>query len=473
MMFLNDYTTYLDSEIDSAAVFNRKYRGALQALSGLDLHKVTQDDESNVLVLPYALDSSLQDSDEWVLWDYSEYTKNGQTHQELRTRNLVGFIGHNNTNIAIGSRFSSKQNNNISKDYFLLYLLQKTLGISLFESLKSNSGNNLESALDFLLLLFPAIFKKALSQGMFKQYVRRSYNDANIRGVIDVPRHIRYNIPANGKVAYNTREFSYDNPITQLIRHTIEYLRRHSFGKSLLTGDAVMRSFVQQIIQATPSYVANQRQQIIVQNLRPIAHPLYTQYAMLQQLCVRILRYEKISYSDKESNKIHGVLIDMNWLWEEYVAQILSEKTSLGHYTRKNAFNLLKKEDGEQFQKVIPDYFGVHEGENIVADAKYMFLNNSDQLKVEKAMAVYYKTIMYMYRFNSKTGLLLYPYKPQSENPENEIAVVKYDIVETDGKIYKIGLMIPQNDSLTDFVLQIQIEEDKFAKTVSQRSGPT
>lgn len=88
-------------------------------------------------------------------------------------------------------------------------------------------------------------------------------------------------------------------------------------------------------------------------------------------------------------------------------------------------------------------------------------------------MAVYYKTIMYMYRFNSKTGLLLYPYKPQSENPENEIAVVKYDIVETDGKIYKIGLMIPQNDSLTDFVLQIQIEEDKFAKTVSQRSGPT
>ena len=470
-MYLQDYSTY--SESDSLLQKATKNElGALKALSGLDLH--TKDNESGLLVLPYALDGSSQESDEWVLWDYIEYTVGEKWKKELRTRNLVGFIGYGNANFAIGSRFSSAENvdkkNALSKDYFLLYLLQKTLGITLFDSLKSDSSQDCDSALDFLFLLFPSLFKKALSQGMFKQYVHRQYNDANIRGVIDVNRHIRFNIPANGKVAYHTREFSYDNPVTQLIRHTIEYLKRNKFGKSMLTRDAEMRGFVQQLIQATPSYDANQRQQVIMQNLRPVAHPLYTQYAMLQQLCLRILRYEKLSYSDNnKSEKIHGILIDMNWLWEEYLAQVLSERTSFGHYTRKSTPNYLFEADGkDDFQPIIPDYLGYKGNQTIVADAKYMFLNKRDSLTGEKAMAVYYKTVMYMYRFNSTIGLLLYPYKPDQEDPEHEIPFVKYGIKETKGKLYKIGLMIPQDiEKYQDFASIIRLHEQTFADMVA------
>ena len=474
-MYLQDYMTY--SESDSFLQRATKNElDALKALSGLDLHK--KDNEPGVLVLPYALDSSIDDTkDEWVLWEYNDIK------QELHTQNLVGFIGYTNekgktTNFSIGSRFSSfspsscklpkNEKNVLSKDYFLLYLLQKTLGITLFDSLKSDSSNDCDSALDFLFLFFPSLFKKALSQGMFKQYVHRQYNDANIRGVINVNRHIRFNIPANGKVAYHTREFSYDNPVTQLIRHTVEYLKRHRFGKSVLTGDAEMRGFVQQIIQATPSYDASQRQQVIARNIRPIAHPLYTQYAMLQQLCLRILRYERLSYGGNNNNeKIHGVLIDMNWLWEEYLAQILSEKTNFGHYTRKTPFDLLDKEDENGFQKIIPDYLGEDKnGNKIVADAKYMFLNKSDHLNAEKAMAVYYKTIMYMYRFKSKIGLLLYPYKSEHKDSGSEIPFVKYGIEETDGKLYKIGLEIPQGS--TTFVNDIHVNEEKFVDFIEQ-----
>ena len=50
-----------------------------------------------------------------------------------------------------------------------------------------------------------------------------------------------------------------------------------------------------------------------------------------------------------------------------------------------------------------------------------MFLNNTKSLPTEKAMAVYYKTIMYMYRFNSKIGLLLYPYKLGQKLRDEEI----------------------------------------------------
>lgn len=462
MYYLQDYT---EKEADIP-------QDILTYFNGRNLRNGENSNESGVLVLPYALNSSLQEpNDEWVLWNYDG--------QKVRTQNLVGFIGYKDKNIAIGSRFSSfsssnckltkKENKNVlSQDYFLLYLLQKTLGITLFDSLKSNSNQDCDSALDFLFLLFPPLFKKALSQGMFKQYVHRQYNDANIRGVIDVTRHIRFNIPANGKVAYHTREFSYDNPVTQLIRHTIEYLKRNKFGKSVLTGDAEMRGFVQQIIQATPSYAANQRQQVIVQNLRPVAHPLYTQYAMLQQLCLRILSYEKLSYGDNNNNeKIHGVLIDMNWLWEEYLAQVLSEKTTFGHYTRKSTPNYLFEADGkEDFQPIIPDYLGYNGNQTIVADAKYMFLNMRDYLTAEKAMAVYYKTIMYMYRFNSTIGLLLYPYKPDPGSSDDEIPFVEYRIKETDGKLYKIGLEIPQDGKR--FYEDIQKNEREFVGNVNK-----
>ena len=65
---------------------------------------------------------------------------------------------------------------------------------------------------------------------MYKQYITRKNNDANVRGVIDVNRHIRYNKPFNGKIAYSTREYSYDNDVTQLIRHTIEFISTYDGG---------------------------------------------------------------------------------------------------------------------------------------------------------------------------------------------------------------------------------------------------
>lgn len=46
--------------------------------------------------------------------------------------------------------------------------------------------------------------------------------------------HIRMNIPFNGKVACKTREHSYDNLTTELIRHRIEFIKASEFGSAVL-----------------------------------------------------------------------------------------------------------------------------------------------------------------------------------------------------------------------------------------------
>ena len=107
--------------------------------------------------------------------------------------------------------------------------------------------------LNLLIFMFPRLLREALKQGLFKQYVKREYNDCNIRGTIDVNRHLRYNYPPNGRIAYRTKEFSYDNTLTQLIRHTIEYMNTLPMGRAILNGCKETEECVRMIVQATPS----------------------------------------------------------------------------------------------------------------------------------------------------------------------------------------------------------------------------
>ena len=429
----------------------------LRSLSSSTIGELMADEECEVMVWPNLFNEGYDELKEQYIFRITE--KDGKTIDSVTTNNVVGFIRKGNTDIRIHSRFASSNDN----DFFLYYMLEKVMAINTFSL--TSSGKELE-IFDFLLFFFPRLLKEALSQGMFKKYVYHEYNDANIRGLVDVNRHIRLNIPANGKIAYRTREFSYDNPMTQLIRHTIEFIRRKKFGKAILHNDADTEGCVQQIIQATPTFQMQKRQTIINENLRPVVHPYFTKYAALQNLCLRILRYEKLSYGSDSNNKIYGLLIDAAWLWEEYIAQVLSEGIGMKHYTRKHRdFHLFKPQEGKPFQQIIPDYY---DGEKkIVADAKYIPLNRYDRLDAERAAPIYYKTIMYMYRFNTQKGFLFHPV-PYEEAKDNSVEYCDYAIEDRKGcNLYEVGMVVPDTvANYTQFKEKMQGTETAFVEKV-------
>ena len=453
----------------------------LRELSSCTIGELIKSEGNAVLVWP----NSFQDGNDELKDQYifRVLEKDGKSI-EITTNNVVGFIGKsegkNQTDIRIHSRFSSEKpdkEGNVN-DFFLYHMLGKVLAINMFD-LPTSSGS--VSIFDFLLFFFPKLLKEAMSQGMYKKYVYHEYNDANVRGVIDINRHIRQNIPANGCIAYRTREFSYDNPMTQLIRHTIEFIRRKPFGKAVLHNDADTEACVQQIIQATPTFVAQKQQAVINDNLRPIVHPYYTKYAALQKLCLRILRHEKMSYDSKTNdNKIHGILIDAAWLWEEYVACVLAERGhSLKHYTRKSNYHLFRKANGQPFQQIIPDYY---DGDKIVADAKYIPLHRYDHLDADRASAVYYKTIMYMYRFNTQKGFLFHPCSKQDAENEREKDLINYEELNgivtcnyqiedrTDCNLYKVGIVINDATNYSDFKQLMGKTEEAFVDIISKKT---
>ena len=273
----------------------------LSLIANTRIEKLKLDDNKKLLVFPHSFGDHGDD-----LGDNAIFSLLGN---EIKTGNIMGFVGINNTQVSIKSRFAQSDGN----DYFLHYMLAKVFRINLVNLMHGISNENI---LDFLIYLFPYFLGKAMSQGLFKKYQRFEHNDANIKGPIDIVRHIQRNIPFRGTVAYNTREHSYDNDVTQLIRHTIEYIRTKETGQLVLQNESDTRSNVSQIVFATPTYSQNQRQQIINKNLRPLNHPYFTEYTDLQKLCLQILRQDELKFGE-EKDKVYGVLFDGAWLWEE------------------------------------------------------------------------------------------------------------------------------------------------------------
>lgn len=308
----------------------------------------------------------------------------------ISTNNLMGFVGLNESEVTIHSRFAIDD-----KDYFLHYMLQRVFSINLFD-LKHRTAQ--ESVFDFLLYLFPFYLKKALRQGVYKEYKRKEYNNANIKGAVNIAQHIKKNFPFRGAIAYSSREHSYDNKITQLIRHTIEFIKKHRFAFSILSNDTETHNSVAEIIQATPTYELNCKTSIINKNLRPLVHPYFSAYEDLQKICLQILRYEGLKYG-QEKDKIYGLLFDGAWLWEEYTNTVLKD-CGFKHPRNdlsKGGIRLFKARTG---YIRYPDFWK----DGFIIDAKYKRLENKEIDRNDMN-----QIISYMYVKQALIGGFIYP----------------------------------------------------------------
>lgn len=344
-----------------------------------------RDDEGmSLLVFPDSLDVYGDKIGDSTIIDIYDNT--------VSSGNLMGFVGCRDTKLRIHSRFDHGGN-----DYFMHFMLERVFSINMLDLKYSTDP---ESVFDFVLFLFPFFLKRAISQGLYKEYVTYSHNDVRLRGAIDIARHIRLNIPFTGNVAYKTREHTADNNLMELVRHTIEYIRSKDFGTGILTRDEDTKSMVAQVVNSTPSYEKNERQRVINKNLRAKIHPYYSEYEPLRKLCIQILRQEEIKYG-KDDDTVYGVLFDGAWLWEEYLDTIMKD---LGFEHPKNkdhigAIHLFKPKKVQRF----PDFYS----KKIVLDAKYKRYSEGSLTGIGRDDLA--QVISYMYIRNLSTGGFLVP----------------------------------------------------------------
>ena len=391
--------------------------------------------------------------------------KNGNAEAaKIKTGNIAGFIGipsdrpgGKEVHLKITSRFVNERSDDEDKDYFLYYLLEKVFSVNLFD-LKDLSR---KGQFDFLLFLFPYYLKKALSRGLFKTYTFYKKNDMNIRGQIHVARHIKENTPFRGNIACNIRERTADNYLTQLIRHTIEGIRTRSFGTHILSCDKVTKNAVEDIVLSTPSYKGGERDKIIRENLKLIKHPYFTDYAALQKLCLAILSRQKVNYG-ADSKKIYGLLFDVAWLWEEYLAGLLKSRDFKHPQNKKGSGWLyMFKNDTDadkKYSHIFPDFYKPGEW---VLDAKYKKIIDGKIAREDL-----YQLITYMHVMKIPRGGFIFP-RTEKENgvDENKTFVLK----GYGGTIHTFGLKVPSNlVSIEEFAKKMKESETELLEKIER-----
>ena len=432
--------TISDNNWEGLTIGDEHHLENLQKIAEKPIGQLSLDDNPNLLIFP----QDLEEYGDKIGKEYICEVKDGK----LCTKNIMGFIGYGDTKVRIHSRFAQGDD-----DYFLHYMLQKVFAINLFD-LKYHSDE--ESIFDFLIYLFPAFLKRAMRQGLYKEYQTRGYNDADIKGRIDVAWHIRMNVPFAGKVAYSTREYAYDNHVTQLIRHTIEFISNHPYDGGILKNDDLTKDAVSLIKEATPTYTQNERRKVVNQNLRPLSHPYFSEYRHLQHLCMQILRYEEIKYGRNE-DEIYGVLFDGAWLWEEYLNTLLKD-CGYKHPQNKvfsGRIHLFTDNSGARY----PDFFK----DGIVLDAKYKRYEDIALQRIDGDDL--HQVITYMYILSAQYGGLIVPgqYIKSGSRPDPKTLKGYGGSMN----IYSITVDSPAQN-YKDYCTQMSMYEKRFVSLLEQ-----
>ena len=232
-------------------------------------------------------------------------------------------------------------------------------------------------------------------------------------------------MPFTGKIAYSTREFSYDNPITELIRHTIESIRNKPELRDLLYLTRTTQEAVKQIEAATPSYSPNNLKQVLADNARPLQHPFFTAYGPLQYLCKSILRNEMMRYTNttQQDDEIYGVICDISYLWEEYLATLLTVKPlNFIHPNNTTGGKPIFLDKARKLTR-FPDFYlpacahsnntdsDAKQAAHLVVDAKYKRYAESGVQRDD-----IHQIMAYMYAQKAPNALLISPMQADAQN---------------------------------------------------------
>ena len=147
-----DYSHIPINEIEDKDLCN------LAKISNLSIKELCDGKDNNLLIFPDKLDKYKDGIADSCIFTIDK--------QKLHTGDLLGFIGVNNSQVTISSRFAKNDN----EDYFLHYMLQKVFNINLLNLQHSTSDNQI---FDFLAYMFPFYLKRALKQGIYKQYIKK------------------------------------------------------------------------------------------------------------------------------------------------------------------------------------------------------------------------------------------------------------------------------------------------------------
>ena len=337
---------------------------------------------------------------------FFDYHKDGDEGFRLDTGNLMGVLCFRDRKrgeslqVEILSRFDKNRNN-----HFLNYLLAKALDVAIgSEPVNASSLSIFELLLD---VIFVQRLGEAATNGLLRHYQTFRNNDWSFKGHLDLPRHLRENVPMPQGIAYVKREISMDVPVNRLLLHAalvVQLRRPDLFDRNEDARDAL------RTLRTGIADPGDRRAVLANRDCRePIVHPFFREtWEPLRRIARMILEEERWQlFQESAEDEVSGVVFDGAWLWEEYLATVL-KKVGYGHCAygeeSEGKFESLWNVNTQRGNATMyPDFVCKVDGWYIaLADAKYKsFLKREDRLQM----------IAYAFVYEPKVVFLIYPPK--------------------------------------------------------------
>ncbi len=235
---------------------------------------------------------------------------------------------------------------------------------------------------DFLLIdILRSRILEAIPKGHYRTYQRFERNDDKLKGTIDMARHICENAGRdNGKIAYSFRENTIDNYFNKLLVTTYRYIKEKypELTEEKLDSDNLIKNYINILIYQVDCSETDISHHVI-NNLRPITHPFYSEYEEVRKVCLKILRDEGISVFNLGDDSTNGFLYYLPDLWEDFLKDemklILGDRFTVRDQVSKKFFES-RSSDGKRYSKRSsrPDFlFNKLDNKNpcLILDAKF------------------------------------------------------------------------------------------------------
>lgn len=321
-------------------------------------------------------------------------------NNEYSAQKYVGVLEYKGNKIVIGSRFDSDNN-----QFFLQYVFSNAFDMQgkIFDEM--NTFGKSEDSWDLLLvIIYARELKEAMKKGLFRVYRNYQYNDSKVKGQIDIARHIKLNMIDNGKVAYNSREYSIDNYYNYLFLKAYDVIDKKypNILKRLIADDENVKSGISSLRSKLVNDLKSQ--EILKNTNKRIVHPVYKKYEELRKTSTLILRKMGINTMNSDNTKVTGFVIDMTKLWEQFIEKTMFRKIEPNNYSiAQKTFPILNGKRTLQ-----PDFYW--RKKNLVIDAKYksswgLTLNNDWGYVREDVFQV----LTYMLSLKCRFGGVVFP----------------------------------------------------------------
>ncbi|WGK69639.1 hypothetical protein P0082_01905 [Candidatus Haliotispira prima] len=401
------------------------------------------------------------------IWDYayspSPDEEGGDFKGHLKTGNIVAWLGDKNGQAQVHSRFDSSESQN-----FLQYMLYKVCTPNLLNA-PIDVAPQADNGLDILPLLFASFLKRAYTQqGLYKEYVSLAANDARVCGPVDVGRHIKENTPFQGKISYRLRRHEYDNRISRLILHTAAYLnnepRWHKYMEWAKAEDGPLREALNRLHQNCGAVQQCRPLAALKASEKAIRSPYYSEYEVLRVLCRRILQQDVLSLQGRESS--FGILFDVAWLWEEYLAGLMPKDNIRHAYARESGGKTVFQSGG---RAIYSDFYRESDDKQpgLVLDAKYKHLEGNEIGRDDL-----YQMVTYLHVLQAQKGILVYPH---SDKQGESGGYNKKGILNgLGGELGLYGLTIPSASpalDYRDFCREMKNSEKEFQGWLQKSLG--